>query len=340
MTHRDITSPAADLRGRVSTTGGTGGARLPRVEDPVRVVLPTALAAALARACTTQMDEHRWAAANVAAARRVLTGGSARVLLEALAGRVGRACPSSRGWAVLALPARLPDEELRVAAAGVLAAVGTPFFSIHEAGGWLWIGQETSSAKDGASFGGAGAQDLHIDAPNVEAVPEYTSLLVLRGDPGGGGTSLLGDLRAAVTQLAEADREALREPVFFEGRADGLRGVGAPRMPFPVLEMDARGELAWVRWAAKMLQDPRNAARAALLERFAAVLAETAVAVTLGRGQLLIADQRRVAHGRTALGPQQGLADGTRRWIMQAKSTFDPAAPAEALAAGRTRDDA
>jgi alpha-ketoglutarate-dependent taurine dioxygenase len=341
MTHRDITSPAADLRGRARTTGGTAGGRLTRLEDPVRVVLPTALAAALAQACTTQMDEHRWTAANVAAARRVLTGGSAQVLLEALAGRLDRARPSSPGWAVLALPARLADEELQVAAAGVLAALGTPFFSIQQAGGWLWIGQETSSAKDGASFGGTGAQALHIDAPNVAAIPEYTSLLVLRGDPGGGGTSLLGDLRAAVTQLAAADREALREPVFFEGRADGLRGVGAPRMPFPVLETDAHGELAWVRWAAKMLQEPRNTARAAVLERFAAALAQTTVAVTLGRGQLLIADQRRIAHGRTALGPQQGLADGTRRWIMQAKSTFDPAAPAhQALAAGRTRDDA
>jgi len=116
MTHRDITSPAADLHDRVSTTGGTGGARLTRLEDPVRVVLPTALAAALARACTTQMDEHRWTAANVAAARRVLTGGSAQVLLEALARRLGRARPSSPGWAVLALPARLADEELQVAA--------------------------------------------------------------------------------------------------------------------------------------------------------------------------------------------------------------------------------
>ena len=46
-----------------------------------------------------------------------------------------------------------------------------------------------------------------------------------------------------MTYLGEADREALREPVFFEGQADGLRGVGAPRMPFPVLEMDAHGEL-------------------------------------------------------------------------------------------------
>jgi alpha-ketoglutarate-dependent taurine dioxygenase len=340
MTHRDVTFPAAGLRGRVATTGHIGGARLTRLEDPVRVVVPTSLAGALARACTTQMDEYRWSAANVAAVRRVLAENSAQVLLEALAGRLGRGRQSLPGWVVLALPARLSDEELQVAAAGVLAALGTPFFSIEPAGGWLWVGQETSSAKDGASFGGTGAQGLHIDAPNVEVIPEYTALLVLRGDPSGGGTSLLGDLRAAAASLGEADREALREPVFFEGRADGLRGVGRPRLPFPVLEMDERGELAWIRWAAKMLEDQRNTARTAVLGRFAAALAQVTVAVTLGRGQLLIADQRRIAHGRTALGSQQGLADGTRRWITQAKAMFDPAAPAhQAPAAGRTRND-
>jgi len=73
MTSRDITFPAADLRGPVSTTADTGGPPA-GLADPVRVVVPAALAAALARACTTQMDEHQWAAANVAAARRVLAG--------------------------------------------------------------------------------------------------------------------------------------------------------------------------------------------------------------------------------------------------------------------------
>ncbi|MER6103750.1 TauD/TfdA family dioxygenase [Streptomyces sp. NPDC001832] len=313
-----------------------------RVEDPVRVVLPRTLAVSLAAACTTQMEEHRWSAGNVEAARRVLTGGGAEVLLGALAERLDRGCLSSPGWALLALPATLGDEELQVAAAGVLAALGRPFFSIRQGDGRLWIGEETSSAKDRASFGGTGAQALHIDAPNVQCVPEYTSLLVLRADPAGGGASLLGDLRAAVARLDEADRAALREPVFFEGQAKGLCGVGELWMPFPVLEDNEDGQPVWVRWAAKMIRDPRNAGRAAVLERFAAALAETTVALTLGRGQLLVVDQRRIAHGRTALGHQQGLADGTRRWIMQAKATFDPAAPAhQALAdaaAGRRND--
>ncbi|WP_330481481.1 TauD/TfdA family dioxygenase [Streptomyces sp. NBC_00724] len=336
----DLGTGPADTAGHARAAGPVHETKryvmTPRIEDPVRVVLPRTLAVALNTACTTQMDEHQWSAENVAAARRVLTGGGAEMLLGALAERLDRTRPSSPGWALLALPAMLEDEELQVAAAGVLAALGRPFFSIRQGDGRLWIGEETSSAKDQGSFGGTGRQGLHIDAPNVECVPEYTSLLVLRADPAGGGTSLLGDLRTAVAQLDEIDREALREPVFFEGQAEGLRGVGAPRMPFPVLE-DREGEPIWVRWAAKMVRDQRNTGRTAVLERFTAALEKTTVAVTLGRGQLLVVDQRRIAHGRTALGHQQGLPDGTRRWIMQAKATFDPAAPAHQtlIAAGR-----
>jgi alpha-ketoglutarate-dependent taurine dioxygenase len=301
---------------------------LTRIADPVRVVMPRALADALAGACTLDLDGHRWSAGNTAAARSMLARDGARGLIGALAERLDRAAERGPGWAVLALPARLGDEELQVAAAGVLTALGTPFYSVRQGDGRLWIGQESSTDNDEASFGGTGAQALHIDAPNVEHVPRHTALLVLRADPAGGGTSLLGDLRAAAGLLEEADREALLEPVFFEGRAEGLHGVGAVRMPFPVLEIDGEGELVWVRWAAKMIEDPRNAGRTAPLERFAEALAHTTVAVTLERGQMLVLDQRSIAHGRTALGDQRGLADGTRRWIVQAKATFDPSAPA------------
>lgn len=100
----------------------------------------------------------------------------------------------------------------------MLAALGTPFYSIREQGR-LWIGAESTPGKDAASFGGTRAQALHIDAPQVEAIPDYTCLLVLRPDPAGGGASVLGDLHAAVAAVSEPDRAALRQPVFWEGRA-------------------------------------------------------------------------------------------------------------------------
>jgi hypothetical protein len=175
---------------------------------------------------------------------------------------------------------------------------------------------------------------LHIDAPNVERVPDYTSLLVLRSDPAGGGASIVGDLRAAMALLDEQDRAALSEPVYFEGRADGLRGVGAPRLPFPVLDRPVDGGPSWIRWAAKLLTDIRNSARRAILTRFADALDTTARTVMLGRGEVLVVDQQRIAHGRTALGDQSGLAEGTRRWLVQAKAAYDPMAPVQMAGVG------
>lgn len=87
-----------------------------------------------------------------------------------------------------------------------------------------------------------------------------------------------------MARLGEADRQALREPAFFEGKADNLRSVGAPRMPFPVLEDGQDGQPAWVRWARKVFRNPRNTGRTAVLERFDAALVQTTVAVTLGPG--------------------------------------------------------
>jgi hypothetical protein len=290
------------------------------------VPVPDAISARLASACSLATEGHQWSAGSVRAARRVLAGQQSRTLITALTRRVSRRVGSVPGWAALELPEGLSDEGLQRAAAGVLAALGRPFFSI-DVGGRLWIGNESSPANDAASFGGFGLNRLHIDAPNVDHVPDYTSLLVIRADPAGGGASLIGDLEAALAELSEPDRAALAEPIYFEGRAENLHGVGEPRLPFPVLE--ETGGRRWIRWAAKMLEDPRNAGNTAALERFAAALAQHTRSVMLSRGHLLIADQQRIAHGRDPLGDQSGLPDGRRRWLVQAKVAHDPKAPAQ-----------
>jgi TfdA family taurine catabolism dioxygenase TauD len=298
------------------------------INDPMCISVPVALARRLARGCTLATDGHEWEQSNVDVSREVLSAGVGPMVVRAMARRLARAAGSSPGWVVLTLPAYLDHDQLRRVSAGLLAALGRPFNSIDD-GGRLWIGRESCAANDAASFGGFGHNGLHVDAPNVERVPDYTSLLVLRADPAGGGASLLAQLHPALAMLDERDHAALREPVFFEGRADRLRGVGAPRLPFPVVQDVPTGGRPWIRWAAKMLTDGRNTRHVAVLERFAEALATTTTAVALARGQLLVVDQQRAAHGRTALGDQHGLVDGTRRWLVQAKATHDPGAPAQ-----------
>lgn len=286
----------------------------PRHRIPVAPSLATALAEN-----DLSMDGHTWAATHIATARTTLrTAGAA--LVHNLADRL-----PLDGWAIAALPAELPDELLRRAAAGVLAGVGVPFFSI-DGGRGLWLDGLSGPERDPNSFGGFAAQALHIDAPNVTAPPDYTSLLMLRPDPAGGGHSVIADLRAAAVLLGDDDRDVLRRPVFFEGRAEQLSGVGEPMLPFPVLEDGPPGG-TWIRWAGKLLTDERNIGYRPALERFASLLEVIARWVRLRRGELLIADQRRVAHGRTALGRQDNVAPSTRRLLCQAKAQFDAAAP-------------
>ncbi|HTU74584.1 MAG TPA: TauD/TfdA family dioxygenase [Trebonia sp.] len=301
-----------------------------------RVEVPRELALGLASACTPAMDGHQWAGENVTMARAVLDGPAgwdAAGVLASLLGRPG----VGPGWAVLRMPSGLDDARLRLAGAGMLAAIGRPFFSINE-GGSLWIGGESTPERDAASFGGNGRQGLHIDAPNTEIVPDYTSLLVLRPDPAGGGHSLVGDLHAALAEMSGADRGELAQLAYFEGHAHRLCGTGAPRMPFPVLDDGGPGR-PWIRWAAKMTADRRNHAHMDVLHRYAEALDAHSWVVPLERGCLLVLDQQRAAHGRAALGDQAGLPNGTRRLLLQAKSAFDPAAPAQVLASASGTSD-
>ncbi|SEP46543.1 TauD/TfdA family dioxygenase [Amycolatopsis saalfeldensis] len=286
----------------------------PRHRVPVAPSLATALAEN-----DLSMDGHAWAAPRVEAARAILRAAGA-ALVHSLADRL-----TLHGWAIAAFPEELSDELLRRAAAGALAGVGVPFFSI-DGGRGLWLDGLSGPERDPSSFGGVAAQALHIDAPNVTAPPDYTSLLMLRPDPAGGGHSILADLRAAAVLLADDNRDVLRRPVFFEGRAEQLHGVGEPLLPFPILE-DGRPGDTWIRWAGKLLTDQRNTGHRPVLERFASLLHLTTQRVLLRRGELLIADQRRVAHGRTALGRQDNLAPSARRLLCQAKARLDAAAP-------------
>jgi hypothetical protein len=110
-------------------------------------------------------------------------------------------------------------------------------------------------------------------------------------------------------------------------------------LPFPVLDPGGMAG-GWVRWAGKLLAGPRNSA--ALLpaaRRFDDALDAHTATVPLTRGHVLVVDQRRIAHGRTALGDQIGIPDGSRRFGLQNKSALDETAPAQ-ITGGRGEGDA
>ncbi|MFE2914782.1 TauD/TfdA family dioxygenase [Kitasatospora indigofera] len=319
MTNHQTPPPARPAGPGPRSVAGHGSEPPTTALGHARVTVAPQAAHRLAATCTTAMDGHRWNLADTVLARRELTAEPR--LVTALATAMRRT-----GHLTADLPPDLDDHQLRLAASAVLAAFGRPFNSIDDGTGSLWIGGESNAGRDAASFGGLGAQGLHQDAPNVERMPDFTALLFLRPDPAGGGASLTGDLHAAAAELSAADHHELKLPLCSEGRAEHLRGVGAPRLPFPVLQDTAHG--LQIRWAAKLLTDPRNTEHLPVLHRFAQALERHTTVTHAARGQLLIIDQHRTAHGRQALGDQRPWPDGTRRLIVQAKAAFEQSAPA------------
>ncbi|MEV6905931.1 hypothetical protein [Amycolatopsis sp. NPDC051071] len=203
-----------------------------------RVPVAPSLASTLAE-YDLVMDGHTWAEPEVTRVRKVLRAAGA-ALVHRLADRL-----ALDGCVVAALPSELSDDLLHRAAAGVVAAAGTPFCPIG-GGRALWLdGTGQTGLDDGPT------RDLGIELPDVTAPPDYASLLRLGPGPAGGGQVVVADLRSAAVLLANEDRDVLRRPVFGKDRSGHVRGVGGPMLPFPVLE-DGPPGMSWIRWSGTL----------------------------------------------------------------------------------------
>ncbi len=147
---------------------------------------------------------------------------------------------------------------------------------------------------------------LHTDNPYREPVPGFQALHALVAAPEG-GTSLFADGFALARHLRATEPEAFtvltRTPVPFRYcSADAL--LYAER---PLIQLDCRGEIAAVHYNSRSIAPLRLAAaetRAfyAAYRRFAALLREPCwqLRVILGDGDLVVFDNLRTLHGRTA----------------------------------------
>jgi hypothetical protein len=180
-----------------------------------------------------------------------------------------------------------------------------------------------SFEKDPNSFGGVGLLPLHIDHVNTTMPPDWTALLCLRPDPRGGGETILANLQEAANALPPEDVRALEDAAFVEGRFFGLEGLGRELNPFPVLTSADNG-LWRVRYTGKLLYDLPDGRRRDVLLRFARLLERTQKTIRMRGGQLLLMNQRLVAHGRLPLGPGQAdVPPAARRLYRQAHVRAD-----------------
>jgi gamma-butyrobetaine dioxygenase len=147
---------------------------------------------------------------------------------------------------------------------------------------------------------------LHTDNPYREPVPGFQALHALLVPPDG-GDSLFADGFAVAQDLRQRDPDAFatlaRTPVPFR-YASRAAELSAER---PLIELDCRGEVTAVAYNSRSIAplrlEPRPAERFYLAyRRFAERLRDPAFMLRhrLAAGELVVFDNRRILHGRTA----------------------------------------
>jgi gamma-butyrobetaine dioxygenase len=146
---------------------------------------------------------------------------------------------------------------------------------------------------------------LHTDNPYRDPVPGFQALHVLLAAPDG-GESLFADGIALSEHLRAIDRPAFevltRTPVPFQYRSKDA-DLYAER---PLIQLDCRGAIAAVHYNSRSIAPLRPAGGAgtfyAAYRRFAGLLRDSRhqLKVRLADGELVLFDNQRILHGRTA----------------------------------------
>lgn len=208
-------------------------------------------------------------------------------------------------------------------AASLLSSLGTLLSIYPSEGCWSDLGVRLDA--DPIRTHGTGENPLHVDLVDREFPPKYIALYCIRNDPHGGGATMLSDLWAACSELAEEDRSVLSEDRFSYWTDEGVHGVGDSLPTFPVLPSALRAG-AVIRFTEKMathlrrglLADPAILpAAAAAFDRLVERVHHHASDYLLQPGQMIVFDQRRYAHGRRALGQRQDLVDMEARRLLE-----------------------
>ncbi|MEV5527656.1 TauD/TfdA family dioxygenase [Streptomyces prunicolor] len=223
------------------------------------------------------------------------------------------------GYAVLRLgnlAKALSDVRFRRLVTGFAAEVAVPFSPFPRWPLWKDIGVKVD--KDPGKSSGIGYNAFHMDLVNGTRPPDYTTLLCVRLDPLGGGTSILSDAHAAVARLSEDSRALLEESAYHYGTFFDLFGVGEEYKPFPILDGSAPGA-GFVRFTAKMLERSElSQAHADAARELAEELVRGQVSFMLQPGDYLIVNQHRFLHGREALhSGQDTVPVAERRLLLQ-----------------------
>jgi L-asparagine oxygenase len=159
--------------------------------------------------------------------------------------------------------------------------------------------------------------DLHIENAYFENRPDYLALYCLRQDHEKRAKTYLADVRVALQKLSPETIAELRKPVFLVPSPDSHhKAQGGPKWsrPRPLIEGDSfESPTMLFRFPGMKALDHRG--EEALL-RFAEAIndPEIVFSIALQPGEMLLLNNRKVAHGRTYF---EARYDGTDRWLQR-----------------------
>jgi len=156
---------------------------------------------------------------------------------------------------------------------------------------------------------------LHTEAAFHEHRPSEVLLLCLRGDPAAATTYAEADEIAAM--LGPEALAALSQRRFLTSVDESFMANGEPDSLTTCSVMTSRGGSWRIRYDEELMRGADPEAEGALSDLARAVRAATR-SVTLERGDLLVLDNTRVVHGRSAFAARY---DGTDRWLQRALSS-------------------
>jgi len=158
----------------------------------------------------------------------------------------------------------------------------------------LRFDRDRSTAASRQAYFTCGEFPLHTDLSYVPNPPRYLLALCVEADAGGGGLCTLASLESAWQTLSDDDRECLSQRCFAFDNAPNT-GDGACQDQSIYEPIDNRG--IW-RYRPDTLTFPDSAKRS--VERFSVALEDSKSTLQLCPGDLMILDNHRFAHGRTA----------------------------------------
>lgn len=220
-----------------------------------------------------------------------------------------------------------PTSLTEFALLAISALLGSPYGYATQRGGVViqnfWPRREHATLQLGTSD----AELIwHTEDSFTEYNPDFLGLLCLRGDP----NACTRVSRINPSELDDETLEALLQPWYViqkdssYGGAPGREGRTAP------IISEVNGEL-YVRYEPIYISFLREEARLAHA-RLTKYIESNCVGISLKPGELLLIDNRRTVHGRTAITPRY---DDTDRWVQRVaiwrkclpKELLDPQRP-------------